>query len=102
MDHLGAIAAACGTEEAAIGLEAVGRSRPAERRKLRRHHTVLRRAPGMEGLRHRPEIFAQAARLRGADAQCATCRIAVEAKELRRGSRGADRPAGCGAVKPVL
>ena len=62
-----AVAAAGGAEEAAVGFEDVGRGGEAERRELGGDDAALRRATGVEGLRHRAEILAQPAGLGRAD-----------------------------------
>src|SRR5437763_1902899 len=94
LDRRGVEASARGAKESPVGLEAVGRGGETERGDLRCDHAVLRRVPGVEGLRHRAEVLAQAARLRGTEGKRAARRLAIEAEELR-GTRGrADRAAG--------
>ena len=92
LDHLGTEAAAGGAEEAAIGLEAVGRSGEAERRDLRRHDAVFRRAARVERLGHGPEVLAQPARLGGADADRAPHGLARQSQQLRRTRRAPIEP----------
>ena len=85
VDHLGAVAAAGGAKETAVGFESVRRGGEAERRELGGDHAALRRAAGVERLGHRAEVLAQARRLRGADAQ-------ARAASLRDRGRAASPP----------
>src|SRR5262249_50314377 len=102
LDHLGRIAAARRAEEASVGFEPVWRGREAECRDLRGDHAVLGRAAGVKRLRHRSEVFPEAAGLGSADADGAPHRIAIEPEEPTGGRRGTNRAARRRAVEAML
>ena len=102
VDRSRIVTAARGFEEAASGFEDDGRRGEPELRELGRDHAAFARAPGVEGLHHGAEIFAQSRGLARGDAQRAPRLLDVEAEQLRDARAGGDGADRGRAVKAVL
>ena len=101
-DRIGAVAASCRTEEAAVGFECDRRCGEAERRDFGGDEPALRGAARMKRLGHRAEVLAQSGGLARADSERAAGGLAIQAEEAGGSCGSPDRTAGRRAVETVL
>ncbi len=101
-DGILVVAAARSGEETARRLEDARRGCPAVGGKLGGSDAAFRRTPGMEGFRHRAEVFTQAGGLAAGDRQRPQRGVHVETHQPSAGGGRSERPAGGGRMEAGL
>ena len=91
-----------GLHEAGRMLQRIGRAREPLGRQTRRQHAVLRRAAGVERLRHAAEVGDQPRRQRSADRDGILRRVGIEAVQAGAGRGRRDRAQHCRRMEAAL